>query len=138
MQEISQNYAYSGSAPIHDILSQISEEKEPRSTLVSRNITVLGRRTSVRLEPEMWNALKDISRREGCSIHDVCSLIQLRKTKATSLTAAIRVFLMLYYRAGTTEEGHARAGHGNFENMKQRAKVSSGAFSNSNLRKVAQ
>lgn len=92
-----------------------------KSTLVSRNITVLGRRTSVRLEPEMWRALRDISLRERCSIHDLCSLISLRKNTHTSLTAAIRVFLMLYYRASSTEEGHQRAGHGSFDSMKNRA-----------------
>ena len=95
----------------------------PRSTLVSKNVTILGRRTSVRLEPEMWNALKDISRREHCSTHEICSLIHIRKNHLTSLTAAIRVFLMLYYRAASTQEVHSRAGHGSFENMKQRAKV---------------
>ncbi len=94
-----------------------------RSTLVSRNITVLGRRTSVRLEPEMWTALRDIARRENCSIHDLSSLIQLRKNPDTSLTAAIRVFLMLYYRASSTEEGHLRGGHGNFNTMLARARL---------------
>ena len=98
-----------------------AEYEESKSTLVSRNITVLGRRTSVRLEPEMWRALKDISTREGCTIHDLCSLISLRKNPRTSLTAAIRVFLMLYYRASSTEDGHIRAGHGSFDNMKSRA-----------------
>lgn len=96
----------------------------PKTTLVSKNVTILGRRTSVRLEREMWNALKDISKREGCTIHDICSLIQVRKKPLTSLTAAIRVFLMLYYRAASTDEGHVKAGHGNFENMKLRARVS--------------
>lgn len=96
---------------------------ECKSTLVSRNITVLGRRTSVRLEPEMWTALREISRRENCKIHDICSLIQLRKNPNTSLTAAIRVFLMLYYRAASTEDGHVKAGHGSFDNMRQRARV---------------
>ena len=91
------------------------------STLVSRNITVCGHRTSVRLEPEMWRALKEISARENCSIHELCSLISFRKNKRTSLTAAIRVFLMLYFRAATTEEGHGRAGHGSFDSMKRRA-----------------
>lgn len=91
------------------------------STLVSRNITVCGRRTSVRLEPEMWRALKEIAARENCSIHELCSLISFRKNKRTSLTAAIRVFLMLYFRAATTDDGHGRAGHGSFENMKRRA-----------------
>ncbi len=92
-----------------------------KSTLISRNITVLGKRTSVRLEPEMWRALKDIARRESCTIHDLCSLIALRKNVHTSLTAAIRVFLMLYYRAAATEEGHKKAGHGDFDSMKVRA-----------------
>ena len=91
------------------------------STLVSRNITVSGRRTSVRLEPEMWRALKEISTRENCSIHELCTLINFRKNRRTSLTAAIRVFLMLYFRAATTDEGHGKAGHGSFDNMKRRA-----------------
>lgn len=103
--------------------------KEPKTTLVSRNITVLGRRTSVRLEPEMWKALRDIAKREGCSIHDICSLISLRKNAQTSLTAAIRVFLMLYFKASSTEDGHARAGHGNIEFMKERARVPQSSIS---------
>lgn len=94
-----------------------------KTTLLSKNITVSKHRTSVRLEPEMWDALKDISRREGCTIHDVCTLVHLRKPPGTSLTAAIRVFLMLYYRLAATEEGHRRAGHGSFENMRERARM---------------
>jgi predicted DNA-binding ribbon-helix-helix protein len=94
---------------------------ESKTSLVSKNITVLGRRTSVRLEPEMWQALKHISKREECSIHDLCSLISLRKKEETSLTAAIRVFLMLFYRASSTENGHVKAGNGDFQNMKRRA-----------------
>lgn len=98
-------------------------ETENKSTLISRNITVMGHRTSVRLEPEMWGALREIAKREKCRTHDICSLIHLRKNKNTSLTAAIRVFLMLYYRAAATEDGHARAGHGNFKYMIERARV---------------
>jgi predicted DNA-binding ribbon-helix-helix protein len=102
-------------------MSQIYADLEHQSSLVSKNITVLGRRTSVRLEPEMWRELKNISARERCTIHDLCSLISLRKNTRTSLTAAIRVFLMLYFRAAATEEGHTKVGHGDFENMKRRA-----------------
>lgn len=96
---------------------------DKKSSLVSRNITVMGRRTSVRLEPEMWTALREIARRESCSIHNLCSLIYMRKSARTSLTAAIRVFLILYYKAAATEEGHDRAGHGSFDNMLQRARM---------------
>jgi len=98
-------------------------ESEVKSTLVSRNITVFGKRTSIRLEPEMWSSLKEIADREGCSIHDVCTLVGMRKKENTSLTAAIRVFIVLYFRAGCTEEGHRRVGHGDFEIMKRRARI---------------
>ncbi len=104
------------------------DDKGPKTTLISRNITVTGRRTSVRLEPEMWQALREIAKRERCTIHDICSLIFMRKNEKTSLTAAIRVFLMLYFRAATTEEGHRRVGHGNFDVMRQRARVAEEAL----------
>lgn len=100
-----------------------TESGDIKSTLISRNVTILGRRTSVRLEPEMWRALREIATIEHCTVHEICSLIALRKNKNTSMTAAIRVFLMLYYRAASTEDGHLRAGHGSFENMKKRAGV---------------
>jgi len=94
-----------------------------RSTLRSRNITVLGRRTSVRLEPEMWRALREIAVRERCRIHDLCSVVQMRKNPETSFTAAIRVFVMLYFRAAATDEGHGRAGHGSFDRMIGRGRM---------------
>jgi predicted DNA-binding ribbon-helix-helix protein len=100
-----------------------TEQSEVTSTLVSRNITVMGRRTSVRLEPEMWACLREIAERERCKIHDVCTLIAMRKKEGTSLTAAIRVFVMLYFRAASTETGHVQAAHGDFRNMIARAKV---------------
>lgn len=106
-----------------DIIESTAGEipAEIKSTLVLKNITVNGKRTSIRLEPEMWSELKNIAKREQCTIHDICSLITMRKHENTSLTAAIRVFLMLYFRAAATENGHDRAGHGSFENMKRRA-----------------
>ena len=72
----------------------------------------------------MWEALKDVADKEKCSVHNLCTLVFLRKNTDTSLTAAIRVFLMLYFKAAATEAGHLKAGHGNFENMKKRAKLS--------------
>lgn len=83
-----------------------------KTVLVSRNLVIDGRRTSARLEPEMWVALFDIVRREGRSVHEVCTLISKSKPEGCSLTAAIRVFIVAYFRAAATEEGHARAHHG--------------------------
>ena len=82
------------------------------SLLVSRNITVNGHRTSVRLEPDMWNGLREICHRERQTLHEVCTSVALRKPENASLTAAIRVFVMTYFRLAATEEGHAKIGHG--------------------------
>jgi predicted DNA-binding ribbon-helix-helix protein len=79
--------------------------------LVNRNITIDGRRTSIRLEPAMWDALADICRREGTTRAAVCSGICVHKQEETTLTAALRVFIMAYFRAAATEEGHLKAGH---------------------------
>ncbi|MDE2029878.1 MAG: ribbon-helix-helix domain-containing protein [Alphaproteobacteria bacterium] len=89
-----------------------SPKTAARSTLVSRNVTVTGRRTSVRLEPEMWDGLQEICRRERASLHQICSSVAVQKREETSLTAAIRVFVMRYFRQAATEDGHVKAGHG--------------------------
>lgn len=81
------------------------------STLRSRNVTLSGRRTSLRLEEPMWDALREISRREAKSINEICSEVEVQRREST-LTAAIRVFVLLYFRAAATEGGHSRAGHG--------------------------
>ena len=80
------------------------------STLRSGNVTVGGRRTSIRLEPAMWQALREISTREGKTLHALVTEIEHTRAQS-SLTAAIRVFLLDYFRAAATEEGHRRAGH---------------------------
>lgn len=89
--------------------------KAPRarrgSSLVIRNVIVESRRTSIRLEPEMWRSLQDICKRERCSVHDIATMVAAERSNG-SLTAALRVFVMAYFRAAATEDGHNSAGHG--------------------------
>jgi len=82
------------------------------SSLISRNLVIGQRRTSARLEPEMWSALFDISRREHRGVNDIATLVDQNRPSSCSLTAALRVFIMAYFRSAATEEGHSRAGHG--------------------------
>ena len=91
-----------------------------KTALLSRNITINRKRTSIRLEGQMWVALKEIAEREKCTIHDICSVIAFQKSSNITLTAAIRIFIMLYYKTAATEEGHRRAGHGAFKKMMAR------------------
>ena len=76
------------------------------STLVIRNIVVGGRRTSVRLEPTMWEALREIARRRGMGLHALVTEIDRERT-ASSLTAAIRVYIVDFYRAAAAATGPA-------------------------------
>jgi predicted DNA-binding ribbon-helix-helix protein len=68
------------------------------SSLVIRNVVVAGHRTSVRLEPSMWDALHDIARHLQLTIHDLVTVIDRDRT-ASSLTAAIRVYIVDFYRS---------------------------------------
>lgn len=68
------------------------------STLVNRNIIINGRRTSMRLEPEMWDALQDIGSQENMKISQICTMVD-RHRKSSSLTSAVRVFIISYFRA---------------------------------------
>lgn len=88
-----------------------SQGRGRSSTLVNRNVTIHGRRTSLRLEPAMWDALHEIAQRESITVHDLCTKVELERREST-LTAAIRVFILGYYREATTAQGHSLAGHG--------------------------
>jgi len=70
------------------------------SALTVRNIVVGGHRTSVRLEPVMWEALRDIARAEQVGINDLVTAIDGRRN-GLSLTAAIRVHIVDFYRSAT-------------------------------------
>jgi predicted DNA-binding ribbon-helix-helix protein len=81
------------------------------STLICRNVVVGGHRTSLRLERLMWDALGEICQREGTSRAEICTRVDSRR-RESSLTAALRVYILSYFKAAATEEGHADAGHG--------------------------
>jgi predicted DNA-binding ribbon-helix-helix protein len=82
-----------------------------RSTLVNRNVTVASHRTSIRLEPAMWQALNIVCQRENTTLNELVTMIARGRNQST-LTASIRVFLLTYFQAAATDEGHLRAGHG--------------------------
>jgi len=81
------------------------------SRLVNRNVVAGRGRTSMRLEPELWDALMEICEREG---HDVSALVRQVEEAGHSggRTSAVRVFILSYFRTASTEAGHASCGHG--------------------------
>ena len=70
---------------------------DPASTLVIRNVVVAGHRTSVRLEPQMWDALQEIVQVRGMTLNQLVTEIAHERS-ASSLTAAIRVYIVDFFR----------------------------------------
>ena len=76
----------------------------PSSSLVIHNVVVAGHRTSVRLEPVMWEALQEIARRQETNINQLVTEID-RRRDSSSLTAAIRVYIVDFYRSAAAAQG---------------------------------
>ncbi len=91
------------------------------STLVNRNITAAGKRTSMRLEPELWSGLQEICRRERSDLSALVRRIHAESGRS-GRTSAVRVYVLRYFRAAATDEGHRSAGHGAMAEMNGEAK----------------
>ena len=108
---------YFGALPNREPKSFFKSTETRPAALVSRNIVINDKRTSIRLEPSMWDALEEICVRERCNIHQICTLVSSRLA-CSSFTAAVRVFVLSYFRSATTELGHAAAGHGQLRGLR--------------------
>jgi predicted DNA-binding ribbon-helix-helix protein len=65
--------------------------------IISRYVSLGGRRTSFRLDAATWAALTDVAQREGISVNELCWKIERAKPAALSLTVAIRTWLLGYF-----------------------------------------
>ncbi|NUB13697.1 hypothetical protein GAY28_13890 [Azospirillum brasilense] len=64
---------------------------------------IAGRRTSMRLEPAFWDALTEIAQREGLTVSELCTRLaeRVEALDTNSLSSAVRVYVMGYFRAAT-------------------------------------
>jgi len=81
------------------------------SRLVNRNVVAGRGRTSMRLEPELWDALLEICGRERQDMSTLVRIVE-QNGHAGGRTSAVRVFVISYFRDAATEAGHGAAGHG--------------------------
>jgi predicted DNA-binding ribbon-helix-helix protein len=81
------------------------------SRLINRNVVAERGRTSMRLEPELWDMLSEICEREG---QDMSTLVRQIEAAghAGGRTSAVRVYIANYFHTAATENGHASVGHG--------------------------
>ena len=86
------------------------QKAKPKARMRAFNVRVSGRRTTVGMEPEIWDAFNEICQREDCTANDICTSVNKVRGRS-SLASALRVFIVTYFRRLATEEGHAKAGH---------------------------
>ncbi len=69
-----------------------------------RRLKVGDRYTSVRLEPQIWRILQEVSDEHGCTVSELCEMVYNRKGKDSSFTSAIRTFLISYLHIQSKKE----------------------------------
>ena len=70
----------------------------PKSSIAKRSIVVNGKKTSLSLEDEFWNALKEIAGKRGVHISYLVAAIDGQREHA-NLSSAIRLFVLDYYQS---------------------------------------
>jgi predicted DNA-binding ribbon-helix-helix protein len=66
----------------------------------TRSIYLDGRRSNVRLEGIMWEALSEIARYQAISRQELIRQVAATLGEGDNLSSAIRVYIVQFYRAG--------------------------------------
>jgi len=69
------------------------------STIIKRSIAINKRKTSVSLEEQFWDGLKEIAAIRRQTVSSLASSIALNVGEARNLSSAIRQFVFAYYRS---------------------------------------
>lgn len=62
--------------------------------LEKHSISLSGHRTSIALEPEFWDALREIAGREGLALAALIARVDSGRLPAQPLASALRVFVL--------------------------------------------
>jgi predicted DNA-binding ribbon-helix-helix protein len=68
-----------------------------KSPISQRSIVIAGHTTSVSLEDEFWNSLKEIARERNMTLQELVGAIDADRQHA-NLSSAIRLFVLGVYR----------------------------------------
>jgi predicted DNA-binding ribbon-helix-helix protein len=69
-----------------------------KSAVAKRSIVIAGHKTSVSLEDEFWNGLKEIVREHKVTLAALVGDIDVRRLH-TNLSSAIRLFVLAHFRS---------------------------------------
>lgn len=68
-----------------------------KSPVVKRSIVIAGHKTSVSLEDQFWDALKEIAASRRSTLSDIVAAIDTGRSQG-NLSSAIRLFVLAHFR----------------------------------------
>ena len=71
--------------------------------LLTRNVVIDGKRTTIRLESDIWDAVDDLCARERISRHDLCSRVEAGRD-GLNRAQTIRAVIVNYFRFALRNE----------------------------------
>jgi predicted DNA-binding ribbon-helix-helix protein len=73
------------------------ESRTQKSRVLKRSIFISGRKTSISLEDEFWEALREIAAQQGVTMSTLVSTIDTNR-QHPNLSSMIRLFVLDHYR----------------------------------------
>ncbi len=88
----------------------LSPEEIPKARVVRRNVRIAGRRTTIKLEHAMWQALIEICAINDKTINQICTEVARSEHAQTNFTSELRLYILAHYqtRARDAEAALAR------------------------------
>lgn len=71
------------------------------------SFSIKGHRTSISLEPEFWDALREIARVRDESLGAIVGKIDAARTDDTGLSTAVRLYVLAWFRTKPTDSDGA-------------------------------
>ena len=73
-----------------------------KSAVIKRSVVINGRKTSVSLENEFWDALRQVAKQSNVTVARL--LVEIERSRTTiNLSSAIRIFLLNHFRTQNSD-----------------------------------
>jgi predicted DNA-binding ribbon-helix-helix protein len=69
-----------------------------KSPVIKRSVVLAGHKTSVSLEDEFWNGMKEIARQGFMTVSNLVGIIDTQRQHG-NLSSALRLFVLDFYRS---------------------------------------
>lgn len=79
-----------------------------KSPVVKRSIVIAGHKTSVSLEDQFWDALKEIAANRRSTLSEIVASIDSGRNQG-NLSSAIRLYVLAHYRGQSTSRDNLDA-----------------------------